>query len=1451
MTDEYAREAQTTVHLLLSSGRPLNSISVDMLVEPLSGLTTPAIDHFWTILEDQVHAEQAWAWALNIARYLPSKLPKAQSMAFLSLHASSAGKTSNCDVAPLWQAVRRAADASKNDDGLSKWYALRARFMRATVHVDTDLPFAEASKLITSLTTIQPCGHSMSGHTDTISVVGLTNVSGAPTAVTGSYDGTVRMWDISSRRPASDPLSGHSGGVRALAIVELRELPIAIVGTDSGKVYSWNLSNKIHVVDPFVAHRGSVFSLVAFTSTEGVVLITSGRDRKVRRWRLFSDEINSQTLRGQFTDPGPLSYLTFDGQSIVIGGCLKGDNGLVEAWDANTTEHYGEAIAAGYGPVWSVAATVINQRPVVASVGYDAIVRVSDLLSGALISKSRPFRMPGMIAVTFASVDGNTVVIAGGGDGKIRAFDALSGNRIGEAVQAHVDPISVSGHQWHRAMGMAVTRQAGSLFMLTTGSDKTVRVWDLKERHHRQARILVGAVLAVVENILDRWERSGEKPSLNFRDLTRLVIMSRKVGNGAAIAYAEMLRTRFVCLQGDGRVTVILADQVFAVLSAADRLPDPHLTLSWEQPGRVVDRILLELLRMGRQIKWPQHLSANTDGPLPDADADRLAAVALSRELDERIVPKTRLVALDALSMNDGLHESRCVAHSAVPPLRVVVARGWLALGDGHRADICLGRVEPGLDHDRAYYAIAEARAGLVRHLRLHERLNALTQAATWNERFSHAELETRALLGPANSEEPVVSSLTELHHRWRRFHLVGTDVRPRDSAIHAFRSASSLGTDNEQWAISAAEMLSINASFVEVSFALDVVEAQRVLQQEIPALAVALSAFSANEWWNRHLMQRAEAAILALRCSVLKPDSIPANLMDNIGRRRFAELALDECEMLQLRLPVEAASLAEVATEVFDQVDDALGAFRAAVLGSLQTSNPTTREQLRRLQRLYTDAFSSMSDLPEWSELEQAVNADNESPFRHEYWGAWLTRLAVVLAKNKGTVGAKKMVEQLVRSDEAPFELRAFSRTTVWSSVKKNVDDGIYELPTWRSDAWSWAIFIGGFAILIRNLSTVWLTIGLLAVSGLFVVFGLVVIANYLLFYYWPIRSVTMTIRGQETAPNRVSRFASIDVVIHRWSPRSPSLSEHSIRVDLAELTNPLRWDSFDSHLKVVLGSGGLRRRPIPICINADKWTAPLPWEVLLTEATNPAIKPWRASPYMGTVQKVGRDASSMLLVSRGWARDISTAISELAPEFPMTGAVEDAASVDVLIVMPTDVRFHRSAVARIQDLATAEPDIDPVLFERTPIELQPRYRKLIVLLQEPGSLLKGATHRQMAMYLRGFGASLLESGANAVLFVPRLPVNIVIGVLKKLSAALRTTDDPAEVMRAAQLVAHRELQQEGMTNENAASYAFEFTIFLRRSISGSGSALSRDAYESNLSILTPHSRDDMLHTI
>ena len=65
---------------------------------------------------------------------------------------------------------------------------------------------------------------------------------GRPVGVTGSDDGTVRVWDLATGAPAGE-LAGHTGAVAAVACTVLPGgQPVAVTGSDDGTVRVWDLA---------------------------------------------------------------------------------------------------------------------------------------------------------------------------------------------------------------------------------------------------------------------------------------------------------------------------------------------------------------------------------------------------------------------------------------------------------------------------------------------------------------------------------------------------------------------------------------------------------------------------------------------------------------------------------------------------------------------------------------------------------------------------------------------------------------------------------------------------------------------------------------------------------------------------------------------------------------------------------------------------------------------------------------------------------------------------------------------------------------------------------------------------------------------------------------------------------------------------------------------------------
>jgi WD40 repeat protein len=60
--------------------------------------------------------------------------------------------------------------------------------------------------------------------------------------VTGAWDDTVRVWDLTTGIPIGDPLTGHTNTVPAVACTQLDGRPIAVTGSWDRTVRVWDLT---------------------------------------------------------------------------------------------------------------------------------------------------------------------------------------------------------------------------------------------------------------------------------------------------------------------------------------------------------------------------------------------------------------------------------------------------------------------------------------------------------------------------------------------------------------------------------------------------------------------------------------------------------------------------------------------------------------------------------------------------------------------------------------------------------------------------------------------------------------------------------------------------------------------------------------------------------------------------------------------------------------------------------------------------------------------------------------------------------------------------------------------------------------------------------------------------------------------------------------------------------
>ncbi|MFF3018224.1 caspase family protein, partial [Streptomyces sp. NPDC057939] len=114
---------------------------------------------------------------------------------------------------------------------------------------------------IWDLTTGRAVGKPLTGHTGTVFAVTCTLLDGRPVAVTGSWDNTVRVWDLATGQPVGKPLTGHTGSVSAVACTVLNGQPVAVTGSADNTVRIWDLTTGRAVGKPLTGHTGTVFAV--------------------------------------------------------------------------------------------------------------------------------------------------------------------------------------------------------------------------------------------------------------------------------------------------------------------------------------------------------------------------------------------------------------------------------------------------------------------------------------------------------------------------------------------------------------------------------------------------------------------------------------------------------------------------------------------------------------------------------------------------------------------------------------------------------------------------------------------------------------------------------------------------------------------------------------------------------------------------------------------------------------------------------------------------------------------------------------------------------------------------------------------------------------------------------------------------------------------------------------
>jgi WD40 repeat protein len=339
----------------------------------------------------------------------------------------------------------------------------------------------------------------------------------------GGADNTAKVWDVPSAHPLRSLIDSDAINGLALSPDGTR---LAVAGKDGAvKVYS---AADFKLLFELKGHSGPVTG-VAF-SGNGQTLASSGSDRTVRFWNLA----NGQPLAVLGAHTSAVNAVLFHPNNVLA--CSAGDDGLLKFWQMPPSPP--RAMPVHNEAVTAVALSTDGSQ--VLSASSDRTVRAAAFVNGQPI---RQLTGPAA-AVRCLAVSGNHAFIAAGTDDRqLFLWNGNDGKLLGQSV-AHGGPVT----------GVSVNAQ--NTQVLTAGQDGLLKVWALPPV---PARVLShpDAVLAALPSPDGkRLFTGGADKILRSWDIARNAVERQFTGHTAPVTAVALSANGQVLASGGADATI-------------------------------------------------------------------------------------------------------------------------------------------------------------------------------------------------------------------------------------------------------------------------------------------------------------------------------------------------------------------------------------------------------------------------------------------------------------------------------------------------------------------------------------------------------------------------------------------------------------------------------------------------------------------------------------------------------------------------------------------------------------------------------------------------------------------------------------------------------------------------------------------------------------------------------
>ncbi len=929
-----------------------------------------------------------------------------------------------------------------------------------------------------------------------------------------------------------------------------------------------------------------------------------------------------------------------------------------------------------------------------------------------------------------------------------------------------------------------------------------------------QARLeqLAGSLCAAIDALLERAETNSDISLIP--DPEQLTNWALRLENNfistEILAFALTLAGRALALHTRWEDATRLMEKALTALPTNTISPSHQRWADWRVPAFLRDWVWLQVLHtlptwflpldLDQLVAWQQEVVPRLDL----IDAERLVSAILRLRLARGVVEHNIFDALARVESYKLERQPICYAHRATQPLFVTLADGWLALGNGEQAvkvldDRLIEAEKTGRDK-ATVRAAQQAKLRVFRRMRMAKSEPVLIDQSA---RSSDPDDVTLALpliavTSPPNPKAfpPVnrASPLNIIHAWWRSQSTLA--MKMAREAADSFRNLELDDIIN---------VVKEDTDFDRISLILD--------RQELSLLPLPESSarehlqFDSVGWLTDHLAKTEQGLRLMLRSIALDVES---NLWDStdravqgepkrnqeerlqewatkVGPRWIAELALDEGELLALRLPQQGAHLLDLAYGWFIDANDPVGALFTSICSTIATIHANdlakARDKVRQLiQPSYEHLIESkpVSGLPTWASLL----AEPEIPdpvllleTKNSAWGGWLERLVrcvVRTLESDNTEKSTKRVQSWLATryaERLPLELDLSPTDEIPPTVSKDF------IPSIGLLVLGLGIIRGGAWLRSELASRTIINLSIAAEPG----------------------SSLLSLEATQEVPVIV-RLQQRSLVLRLGWPLTrllPEVTTESIwRTPGLQAYRAAAKDLPPELVKELTElQKRLRSRSLHVPLQVDPALTAVSWEALLAlalpssqgETWMETFQFWRvgeplpAQPEAAASTLLEDSQTVCVLCDPTWGLMVEQGWKPLERKVDMSDDVyklQNQERMTVLHVIGTPVRT--SAGLRIQISSTSLRSVSKVASEASvrgagslisADSLPLKFSTLVLVQAEPvGALERLDTEREQAFDLRAYAAEAFTAGARAVIMLPALPqklAEVAIAVL------------------------------------------------------------------------------------